>query len=147
MNRTGVVTVGIDGSPGSALALEWAAAESVLRQAKLRVVHAWHTPYGATPLSLTAELYELLEGSANEVLDDACDASTAMVGGPVERILDDRPAVDALLHAAATSDLLVVGSRGRGGFVGMLLGSVSSVLSHHCSCPLVIVPTPDAPTD
>lgn len=146
MNRRSVVTVGIDGSEGAAGALEWASAESVLRHAELRVVHSWHTPYGATSFSMTADMYELLESSAQQVLDDACDQLTAIVGGPVERVLDDRPAVDALLHAAGTSDLLVVGSRGRGGFVGMLLGSVSSVLSHHCPCPLVIVPTPDPPT-
>ncbi|HUP33419.1 MAG TPA: universal stress protein, partial [Gaiellaceae bacterium] len=68
----------------------------------------------------------------------------AVVGGrdpgiEVERRVVPEPPVEALLDAAAGADLLVVGSRGRGGFTGLLLGSVGQQVAHHAPCPVVIV--------
>jgi len=63
-------------------------------------------------------------------------------GVPVERSVVEGPAAQVLLRAAAGADLLVLGSRGRGGFAGLLLGSVSQQCAHHAPCPLVIVRRP-----
>jgi nucleotide-binding universal stress UspA family protein len=140
------IVVGIDDSPGAAAALRWAAEEARLRHARLEVVHAWEWPY-------RDRLGEL----ADEALDTKgfADAAGVVVATMVQRALGDdardlavesrteegAPA-DVLLAAARRADLLVVGSRGRGGFEGLLLGSVSQQCARHAPCPVAIVPEP-----
>jgi nucleotide-binding universal stress UspA family protein len=138
------VVVGVDGSPGSDAALLWAADEASRRDESLLVVHAWTlpvvdaTPFGAPTVDLT-----LIEDSARKVLSDALDAARAAVPDlQVEGRTVRRSPATALLDAVGSDDLLVVGSRGRGGFAGLLLGSVSSQVAHHAHCPVVVVPAP-----
>jgi nucleotide-binding universal stress UspA family protein len=148
------IIVGVDGSAGSRLALEWAVGEARLRGARLVAVHTWETPllgtgsdpFGAGPgaidPSLDADLIERFAADAKELLEREL-AAVDTSGIEVERLLEARNAADALIDAARDADLLVVGTRGHGGFKGLLLGSVSQQAAHHASCPVVIVPPPD----
>lgn len=138
--RTGTVLVGVDDTAHSWLAADWAAAEAKLRGGTLRVVHAVHGITGA-------ELELVSEGADQQVLDAAAtvleDArarlAAAHPGLRTETVLArDHPA-EALLGAAEDADLLVVGTRGQGGFTGLLLGSVSLKVAAHATCPVVVV--------
>lgn len=137
----GVVVVGVDGSPGSSAALAWAAHEAKLRGAVLRVVHGWSIPAMVYPVYMTAEAFEGLPAQARQRVE----AQITEVLGPrptitVESVVDEGRPAEVVLQAAKGADMVVVGSRGRGGFAGLLLGSVSSQVAHHAPCPVVIVP-------
>jgi nucleotide-binding universal stress UspA family protein len=137
------IVVGVDGSPESKAALRWAIAEAGLRGARLRAVHAWVIPaaFGADAALVLAEAIEGFREEGERVLDEAL-AEVAGESGPdvpVEREVVQGPASECLLRAAADADLLVLGSRGRGGFAGLLLGSVSQQCTHHAPCAVVIV--------
>ena len=141
------IVVGVDHSEGSRRALQWAVDEARRRGAQIEAVHAWHFPYVPTgpfaPASLPGD--DLLEADARRVLDASiADVDTTGLAAPIEGTLVCDGAAHALLHAAKDADLLVVGSRGRGGFAGLLLGSVSQEISHHATCPVVIVPVKQA---
>jgi len=138
------IVVGFDGSPTAEAALRWAAAEASLRSATLVIVHGWHLPY-ATGYPFAEMTFDSsgMEQDARHVLDRA----VALVAGlglttPVEAVLHLGDAAVGVLEAAIGADLIVTGSRGLGGFAGMLLGSVTHHLAHHVTCPLVIVPPP-----
>lgn len=139
------IVVGFDGSDASRAALAWAVDEAKLRNATLRVVHAWTlTPLaspsfgpGAFP---SATDIEALESASRDTLAAAVDGVTAAEPGlPVEQSLVRGGAAQALLAESEHADLLVVGSRGHGGFAELLLGSVSHQCASHASCPVVIV--------
>ena len=137
-----LIVVGIDGSDESARALEWAADEAELRSSRVRVVSAWHIPAlvysaGYTPMvapsvneSSEHAANAIAEGAAGELRDRGLDADAAV---------EYANAAEALIDASAEADMLVVGSRGRGGFTGLLLGSVSAQCAQHAHCPVVIV--------
>ena len=138
-----VIVVGVDGSPESLAALRWAADEARLRGATLRAVHAWFMPMVFTsgpPLLVLPETRDELGKEGEKVLAHALDAVAADVEGlAVERSVVEGSAAHSLLRTAKGADLLVVGSRGHGGFHGLLLGSVSQQCAHHAPCPVVIV--------
>ena len=140
------IVVGVDGSEGSIHALEWAAAEARLRGTALAVVSAWNTPailYSGAGwgLGLESEVINGLREIATDNLDRICDEHAAVLEGlDAERTVVEGTAAEVLLERAKTADLLVVGSRGHGGFAGLLLGSVSQQCAHHSPCPIVIVP-------
>jgi nucleotide-binding universal stress UspA family protein len=137
------IVVGVDGSEGSTHALTWAATEARLRGALLTVVHAWHPPYVGGGYPLVPAIYdlELYEKSAQQVLDEAVDAvdPSGLTGGVAGQLVEGG-AASALLAATQDADLVVVGARGVGGFLGLLIGSVSTQVTHHASCPVVVVP-------
>jgi nucleotide-binding universal stress UspA family protein len=141
------IVVGIDGSNDANLALTWAANEAVLRGAELWVVHVWTLPHLASPSPLPPMVSEEEgEGHARALLDATIEG--VLLGlerrpDVVEAILVQGHAVAALTDVAKGADLLVVGSRGRGGFHGLQLGSISQQLAHHAPCPLVIVRASD----
>lgn len=141
----GRIVVGVDGSERSVNALRWALDEAKRRDATVDVVHAWHYPYtgGVVPGMSYAIDFEEVEKAAREVLDRAIQHARPPRELHVEPILVQSSAARALLDTAIGADLLVVGSRGRGGFTGLLLGSVSQQCAHHAPCPVVIVPTPE----
>lgn len=141
----GRIVVGIDGSPESAAALRWALAEGGLRGAVVAAVHAWTfvppsamgepdvIPIAATSLMDDLNLQrEAAEAALGEALGDTGETE-------VERVVTEGAPGDVLVDAARDADLLVVGSRGRGGFKGALLGSVSQHVVQHAPCPIVIV--------
>jgi nucleotide-binding universal stress UspA family protein len=141
----GVIVVGVDHSAGAKAALRFALEEARLRQATLRVVHAWQLGYtGATGLegwlpAAGGELEDFRQGAAaaldetlREVVADA-DSVT------IERRVDHGAPAAVLVEESRAADLLVVGSRGHGGFAQLLLGSVSQQCAQHAFCPVVIV--------
>ncbi|HZC30318.1 MAG TPA: universal stress protein [Gaiellaceae bacterium] len=139
------IVVGVDGSDGSKPALEWAAAEARTRELPLTAVYAWSAPatlyagLGWVPADteVLVDLRKLAERRLAEVCEEL---GPALADVQVERKVVEGPAANALLAAAEDADLLVVGTRGHGGFTGLLLGSVSQQCAHHCPCPIVIVP-------
>lgn len=136
------IVVGSDGSPAAESALRWAAEEARLRGATLVIVHAWHLPYatGYPFADMTIDPTGM-ESDARLVLDAAATVVAGLgLTAPVETVLHLGDAAAGVLDTARSADLIVTGSRGLGGFKGMLLGSVTHHLAHHAPCPLVIVP-------
>jgi nucleotide-binding universal stress UspA family protein len=125
-----VIVVGVDGSEPSKAALRWAVEEARLRHARVRVVHAW---WVYPMLQPGADPTEAVRTFVTETLGGQIDAEVTPVAVQGEQ------ASAALVDAAEDADLLVVGSRGAGGFSGLLLGSVSQQCTHHAPCPVVIV--------
>lgn len=159
------VVVGVDGSAESRAALSWAAHEARLRTAVLRVVYVYeHTPawqlygYGLeAPMAMPAE--QVGGRSAAEDAADAAERARKLVTDMVAELHDpalqvdvvarqDRRPAKALVELSEHADMLVVGSRGRGGFAGLVLGSVSQQCVQHARCPVVVLPPThdDAPT-
>lgn len=139
---SGPVAVGVDGSPNSEQALAIAFEEASLRAAPLVAVHAW-----------TDLTYEDTRGTARIPVDPAAlaEEEERLLGQRLagwgekypdvevrREVVRDRPR-HALLNASAEAQLVVVGSRGRGGFTGMLLGSTSQALVQHAECPVLVV--------
>ena len=138
---SGTIVVGVDGSHESKRALLWAIDEARLREARVVALRAWMYPALAAGglIPATPDLVDRLAGNEREELADAvAEADTG--GVEVEQVVVEGAAAQALVEAAAGADLLVVGSRGHGGFTGLLLGSVSQQCAHHAPCPVVIVP-------
>jgi nucleotide-binding universal stress UspA family protein len=132
------IVVGVDGSDGSKAALRWAAHLAVLTGARIDVVGVWEH---AASFNMTA-LPEFEFPAAD--VERSLDETVAEVFG------DRRPgdlrvkalegsAVDTLATVSETALMLVVGSRGRGGFAGLLLGSVSSKVAGEARCPVLVV--------
>ena len=144
MSEIKVIVVGVDGSKSSRAALSWAYDEATHHGASLTVISTWHPPalpmtppYGSLPP----------EGYVSQPQRDALDLLQKLVADLEERnpAVDVRTAIEqgnpaeVLIERSKESDLMVVGSRGHGGFAGMLLGSVSQHLVAHAECPVVIV--------
>jgi nucleotide-binding universal stress UspA family protein len=141
----GVIIVGVDRSAGAEEALRFAFEEAQLRGGTLRAIHAWQFGYigapsleGAVPV-LGAGLDEhrsaagaVLDAMVREAIPDAGDVE-------IERRVVEGAAAAVLVEESRGADLLVVGSRGHGGFAQLLLGSVSQQCAHHAECPVVIV--------
>jgi nucleotide-binding universal stress UspA family protein len=140
----GGIVVGVDGSESASKALEWAIAEAHLRTAPLRIVTAWHVPMGAygapgfTP-AVSPPIRQSVSEEAGRVGDDAVRRAENAGLEQVDHVVQEGQAAGILTEAAQDADLLVVGSRGHGGFVGLLLGSVGQQCAHHASCPVVVV--------
>lgn len=135
------IVVGVDGSPESLLALDWAYNAALLSGAELTVVHAWLYPYPVSDSS-PREVRRPMETDAENELQSSLDSlGSRLTDGSVvvHRELREDSAVDALLKEGDGADLLVVGSRGRGGFRARLLGSVSRTLVQHASCPVAVI--------
>jgi nucleotide-binding universal stress UspA family protein len=140
--KPGVVLVGTDGSPASDVAVGFAFEEADLRGGAVSVIHGWEPPAPAwrsdvRPLVLDAA--ELETAEEHRLQDWVRPWRDKYPQVPVDlRLTTNRPP-SALLDAAPGAELLVVGSRGHGGFAGLLLGSVSQQVIHHAACPVVVV--------
>ena len=134
------VVVGVDGSEQSKSALGWAARYARATSAPLRVVIAWYLPNNydwsvplPDPWDPESDARKVLEDEMAEVLGAAApdlELSTSVVEGHPAQVLTE---------ASKQASLVVVGSRGRGQFSGMLLGSVSGFLTTHARCPVVVM--------
>ena len=136
-----MIVVGIDGSKGSKAALRFAGAEAELRGVPLRVVTAWYVPAGVyaggfVPTVDSIEDRSWQRDTAERQMNDVLGPDRAALSELV--VTEGTPA--AVLRAESEgAELLVVGSRGHGGFAGLLLGSVSQQCAAHAHCPVVIV--------
>jgi nucleotide-binding universal stress UspA family protein len=133
------IVVGVDGSPSSLVALEWAARQAELTGSKLQAVAIWHWPasfgYSALP----------------DVDFDPAGEAGAMLEGAVELVRKTHPDIEIqctvaegyaphlLVELSREAELLVVGNRGHGEFVGMLVGSVSEHCVAHAHCPVLVL--------
>ncbi|GAB3979469.1 universal stress protein [Actinoallomurus acanthiterrae] len=138
------VAVGVDGSAVSEPAIGFAFEEAALRRARLRAVHVWSHPGSRGPGDMQPLVYDPQIVAEEELRMVEKSLATWQEKFPevevVSEIEHGRP-VRILAGASARADLLVVGTRGRGGFAGLLLGSVSHALLHHAHCPLAVVPS------
>jgi nucleotide-binding universal stress UspA family protein len=138
-----MIVVGVGGSECSRSALRFALDEARIRHTKLRIVVGWHVPlaaYGAGLAPPPPGLMEDAEIAAGEVLAEALELAKA--DGPaleIEPVVREGQPANILVEEAARADLLVVGSRGWGGFRELMLGSVSQQCAHHARCPVAIV--------
>lgn len=136
------IVVGIDGSAGGLLAVRWAAAEASMRQRPLSIVHAFIWPLMGVPLGPAsngpqdAGLRHEAEGFVGEAVAHA--RSTAPDVDVTGKVVTG-PAIPTLVAESADAELMVVGSRGLGGFSGLLVGSVGVGTAAHASCPVVVV--------
>lgn len=136
------IVVGVDGSENSLDALRWAAEEARLRDCTLKVVASFATPIMSTG-------YEVAAPDPS----DLAAASTTMLGAAVDTVRDsglldgldvvtealEGHAGEQLITLSEHADLLVVGARGHGGFLGLLMGSVTTYVVNHSRCPVVVV--------
>ncbi|MDR7302118.1 universal stress protein [Haloactinomyces albus] len=139
----GGVAVGVDNSASSMRALAVAAEEAVRRGAVLHIVRAWSMrttplpkdwPTGTVP---SLEQYEEMVRTETEQL--LADKIGNEPGCEVRMHVVHSPSPQALLSASRGADLLVVGHRGRGGFSGLMLGSVAEQCVRHAACPVLVV--------
>ena len=141
-HNDGRIVIGVDGSKSSLRALQWAADEAMRHGSSLDLLHAWKVPYS---LHDDVENFDVapFKADARTILDDAIATLARLVpGAPACRssLVHEDDAGVALLGAAEDAELLVVGSRGRGGFSGLLLGSVSRRCLAYAPCPVAVVP-------
>lgn len=137
------IVVGVDGSQAAREALAWALRQAELTGGSIDAVTAWHKPvvisgmpYGPLAVLEQSDLARFAETTLTNSIRAVVGADSAVSVRPVIR---QGNAAQVLLDAADGADLLVVGSRGHGGFAEALLGSVSQHCVHHAPCPVVII--------
>ncbi|MFF0475103.1 universal stress protein [Streptomyces sp. NPDC004284] len=136
----GRIVVGVDGSEPSLKALKWAAAQAALTGDSLQAVISWDYPGVWATVVPGVSLQFDPEKVARQILDTALDAIlTPEEAAAVTRTIVGDNAAQALVDAARGASLLVVGDRGYSGFKAAVLGSVSSHVTHHAPCPVVVV--------
>jgi nucleotide-binding universal stress UspA family protein len=141
------IIVGIDGSDHSKYALEWAMKEAAIRHAPLTViiVHPVIAGFSGRPVAYPTD--DALVEQARAAAQEEVDKTLARLGGPgpetvTVQAVSGFPA-EVLITAGRDADMIVVGSRGSGGFNRLLLGSASSQVTHHATCPVVVIPSGD----
>lgn len=136
------IVVGTDGSPHAERALEFAAEEARRRDAVVHVVTAWHVPAAVYRPGFAPMVNPSLEESTRQAAEDVAARAVESLrarGLEAETRVCHAQAADALVQEAEGADLLIVGSRGHGGFSGLMLGSVGQQCAQHAPCPTVIV--------
>lgn len=132
------IVVGVDGSPASGRALEWAGDEADRHQVDLVVVHGWSYPYASVDTASSAAR-DLTQVDAACVLDHAVELARERFAADVTGRLVELSPVSALLDTAHDGDLLVLGSRGRGAIAVSLFGSTVNSVLDRCSMPVAVV--------
>jgi nucleotide-binding universal stress UspA family protein len=147
------IIVGVDGSPVSAQALDWAIAEGRLREEAVCAVYAWDYAsdsgipdwiFGAPIVNADTFDVVALQKAAEYRLAEAVEAFDE--GGTVERRALRGGAAEILVELSRDADLLVIGSHGQSDLDGVLLGSVSEACTRHAVCPVVVIRDRDART-
>jgi nucleotide-binding universal stress UspA family protein len=138
----GGIVVGHDGSKCAQEALTWAGALAARADLDLHVVRAWSIMTAPQPSTWEPGYVPPLTDYEKSVLDELTKHVQAAKLDPAVRFtchVVHRAPAPALMQAAEGADLLVMGARGRGGFAGLLLGSVSDQMVHHAACPVTVV--------
>jgi nucleotide-binding universal stress UspA family protein len=139
------VVVGVDGSPGSRTALDYAIDEARRRQARLRVVAAvqlpqhWATAYGMPRPPAPSEIAADVKAAAQRMIDTVKAGRPDVAGIPIDLVTRVGTPGDVLVEEARGADLLVVGHRGRGRFVSAVIGSVGMDCILNATCPVTVV--------
>ncbi len=142
MSKWKSILVGVDGSPGSRVALSWAATEAADHGADLTVLLAWErallAPIGSpsVPHSDVPDTSDVAADNLVKIIKEVLGENPTVVVQPL--VKPGNPA-EVLIQESADADLLVVGSRGRGGFAGLVLGSVSQHVAAYAKCPVTVV--------
>ncbi|GAA0815774.1 universal stress protein [Spirilliplanes yamanashiensis] len=137
---TNEIVVATDGSEPGTAAVAWAAREAHRTSSVLHVVHAYEWDWPGARFDGAREFQSMADAAAEQVLADALLTAHAVDPGlPVRHTADIGAPVRVILDASARARLLVVGSRGRGGFASLLLGSVGHRIAVHATCPVVVV--------
>lgn len=133
------VVVGVDGSPHSQAALHAAVQEARRLGARLEVLHAWTAPIVMAPMGAVPPWPRMVH---RDLADEVLEHAVADLPDDVEVVpcAVEGHAASALVEASTGADLLVVGSRGRGGFAGLVLGSTSHQAAAHARCPVLVLP-------
>jgi nucleotide-binding universal stress UspA family protein len=133
------IVVGVDGSPLAQSALEFAIEEARLRDASLHVTYAYPALGAALTGSTGKDYYEQVENDARDLLQGLVAKAPSTEGVEVEWVAVPGNPSEVLIEASKEAVLLVVGSRGVGGFMGLVMGSVSTQCVHHSHCPVLVV--------
>lgn len=141
------IVVGVDGSVHSERALDWAMREAAIRSAPLTVLNVHTVSVSISGLSsLRYPEDQPEEDKARQAVQEMVEKAGAQGGSSSPPSVTVRvvsgTAAEELVNASRDADMLVLGSRGAGGFSRLLLGSVSTQAAHHARCPVVIVPDP-----
>jgi nucleotide-binding universal stress UspA family protein len=138
-----MIVVGVDGSKEAEAALRWAIDEAKLRGTGVRVIHAWNMPAPPGRIGYYSTEFQdpspFREGAERFVSESLAEVDAEAQGVQVDGEAVQGPPAEVLVNAGKGAELLVVGSRGQGGFRALLLGSVSEHCARHASCPVVIV--------
>ncbi|QDQ96360.1 universal stress protein [Tomitella fengzijianii] len=140
MGNESAVVVGVDGSDNARVALAAAIEEATTRKAPLHLVAAYHAP-AVRRHSVAVEYEKVVRDEAAAILAEAAEQARG-AGAEVTTSVHAGDASGVLLEQSRSAALVVVGARGRGGFMGRLLGSVAAALPAHAACPVLVVPRP-----
>ncbi len=133
------IVVGVDASEPAKQALRWAVRQAELTGATVEAVHAWHIPNANGWTQVFDITDDLTKASEQMLVDTIAEVAGERRAVTIHaRVVEGQPA-SVLLQAAEDADLLVLGSRGHGGFAGALLGSVSQHCVQYATCPVVVI--------
>ena len=130
------IVVGVDGSEHGNAALRWALDEALAHAAEIIAVFAWQMPFIGIPGAFDREEMERI---CKRFLEETVAAIVPEPRVPMTKLVAEGDVSASLIAAAKDADMLVLGSRGRGGFAGLKLGSVSQECAQHAPCPVVII--------
>jgi nucleotide-binding universal stress UspA family protein len=140
MNAQKKILVGIDGSENSLRALRWALAEARVRGDAVELVHSWHFPYVADPSGMVPYPGVALEECGTAIIADALRAVADETHGvTITTRVEQGAGAAPLIDASREADLVVIGRRGHGGFLTLVMGSVAQQVAAHAHCPVVVV--------
>jgi len=131
-----LVVVGVDGSAHGDAALHWALEEAALRGGEVTAVFAWQVPFLSFPGAFDRGE---LEKASKEFLIDKLSSITPSPAVPLRPLVAEGDPAESLISAAENADVLVLGTRGRSPFAGLVLGSVSQRCAAVARCPVVLV--------
>lgn len=133
-----LIVVGVDGSACAQDALRWAHRYAEAMGGRIVAVTAWHYPPTPAGPGIVPPTDYNPQDTARQVLAEAV-ATEGLDSTSVDQVVVEGNPAGVLIDRSEQADLLVVGTRGHGGFTGMLLGSVSAHCVHHAHCPVVVV--------
>ena len=130
------LVVGVDGSEHGNAALRWAVEEAKAHDGEIVAVFVWQLPFVGVPGAFDRDEMEKV---CKAFVEKAVSAAVSGARVPITKLVAEGDVSASLIEAAKDADMLVLGSRGRGGFAGLKLGSVSQECVQHAACPVVVI--------